>query len=813
MKTTITKIYYTLLLTLISLSATLAQSTTKVSGKLVNDQGAVIDYATVSLLKAKDSTVVKGTLTNDAGVYTFDNIKPGDYIVKATNVGYTKTASAVINLTADNGGISIPALVMHTNVKNLNAVNILSTKPLIERKIDRTVMNVENSILAAGNSALEILERAPGVSVDKDDNISLKGKQGVTVMINDKLTYLSSTQLATLLRSTDGTTIQSIEIITNPSAKYDAAGNSGIINIRLKKNKQSGTNGSINAGVSRSKNNKDNLSLNINHKEGNLNLFGTFSHGDIPRYRGMNLDRVTIDSTGKKTYFNQATQMPQVNHYNSYNAGADLDLTSNHTIGVVVSGYSTTEHDGNFNSTNISAQRGTVDSSLYTASTINQSYKNIAVNLNDRLKLDTLGQALSFDLDYSKFNNNTNADYNTDYFTANGSIQHAPQLLRNQTPSVIDIRSGKVDYTKPLNKSMKLEAGAKLSRVKTDNDLQAQKAVGGVYVNDTSRTNRFVYTEKINAAYVNLNKEYTNGSVQLGLRTEYTQSNGKLIGSTPVDRSYFDFFPSVFINQNFGKKNELGLSYSRRIDRPQYDNLNPFVYYLDPYTYSKGNSFLKPQYTNNFELNYTYNKTITVTLGYARTTDAITEIILTQGNKSFQTNDNLQVQNNYSINIYSPYTITSWWNGNFNFNGFYLGFKSNNINGGNIDNGQKAFVFRTTQYLLFSGFKGEITGDYHSSLTYGIYEIFPRYGISAAVGRSFANKKFNVKLGVDDIFNMRRNDIDSHLLGNDFSIRQKSDTRLVKLNFTYNFGNSTIKKRDHRTGAEDEAGRVSGNGN
>ncbi len=200
-------------------------------------------------------------------------------------------------------------------------------------------------------------------------------------------------------------------------------------------------------------------------------------------------------------------------------------------------------------------------------------------------------------------------------------------------------------------------------------------------------------------------------------------------------------------------------------------------------------------------------------MGYAKTTDAITEIILTQGNKSFQTNDNLQVQNNYSINIYSPYTITSWWNGNFNFNGFYLGFKSNNINGGNIDNGQKAFVFRTTQYLLFSGFKGEITGDYHSALTYGIYEIFPRYGISVAVGRSFASKKFNVKLGVDDIFNMRRNDIDSHLLGNDFSIRQKSDTRLVKLNFTYNFGNSKIKKRDHRTGAEDEAGRVSGNGN
>ncbi|MDB4927499.1 outer membrane beta-barrel family protein [Mucilaginibacter sp.] len=812
MKSITTKIYYTLLLTILGFSTAFAQtakSTITITGKLVGEQNTPIDYATVSLLKATDSTVVKGTLTNGDGVYSFDNITPGNYIVKGTTVGYNKVASAVFSVT--NARLAVPDLTMHPNVKSLNTVTITSSRPLIERKIDRTVMNVENSVLAAGNTAMEILERAPGVTVDKDDNISLKGKQGVTVMINDKLTYLSAAQLATLLRSTDGTTIQSIEIITNPSAKYDAAGNSGIINIKLKKNKQSGTNGSVNIGGGYSKHPRDNMSLNLNHKEGNLNLFGTFSHGDNPRYRDLDISRIITDNTGKHTYFDQLTQMSQTNHYNNYNTGADYDLTSKHIIGFVISGYSNTENDNNFTPTTIGAVSGVADSSLNTSSSIKQSYKNLAFNVNDRYKIDTLGQELSIDLDYSKFNNNSIAQYNTDYFLANGSKQHDPLLLRNQTPSTIEIYSGKADYAKPLTKTIKLEAGAKLSSVKTDNDLRAQKAlVDGTYINDTTRTNRFIYSEKIDAGYINLNKQFKNGSVQVGLRGEYTQSNGNLVGSTQVDRSYFNLFPSVFLNRTLDKKNEISLSYSRRIDRPGYGNLNPFIYYLDPYTFSKGNAFLKPQYTNNFEFDYTYNKTVNVSVGYSRTTDVITELILTQGNKSFQTNDNLQVQNSYNINIYSPYTITNWWTGSFNFNGFYLGFKSNGLYGGNVDNGRAAFVFRTTQTLLFGKFKAEISGNYNSSLTYGIYNIFPKYGIDAALSRSFANKKFNVKVGLDDIFNMRRNNISSNELTNNFIVRQKSDSRLLKLNITYNFGNSKIKKREHRGGAEDEKGRVGG---
>ncbi len=814
MKITIHNICYTLLLVAISCSVSFAQQAApaaKVSGALVNDQGKPLDYATVSLLRASDSTVVKGALSNDAGVYVFTNIKAGNYIVKASVVGYQKAVSKSFSVPANASQVTAPALNLHTGSTELKGVTITATKPLIERKIDRTVMNVENSVLAAGNTAMEILERAPGVTVDKDDNISLKGKQGVTVMINDKLTYLTAAQLATLLRSTDGNTIKSIEIITNPSAKYDAAGNSGIINIKLKKNTQSGTNGSITVGGAKSKYWRDNSSLNLNHKQGNLNVFTSLSRGDNKRGHDIGIDRIITDSLGNKTYFNQKSSLPSINHYNNYRLGADYDLTSKHTIGFVVSGYSNSEKDLNDNRTIIGKQFGVPDSSLRTTSDIRQTYKNFALNLNDRLKLDTSGQELSIDLDYSKFKNNSNAMYNTDYFLPDGSVQHAPQMLRNQTPSTISIYTGKADYTKPLTKTIKLEAGVKFSSVKTDNDLQAQIFSNGAYINDTTRTNRFIYTEKINAGYLNLNKQFKKFSVQLGLRAEQTRSTGNLIGSTPVKRSYLNLFPSVFINQTINDKNEVSFSYSRRIDRPGYDDLNPFIYYLDPYTYSQGNAFLNPQYTQNFELNYTYNKTINVSLGYSHTTDAITELILTEGKRSFETHQNLQTQTGYNVNINTPFTITKWWEGNVNATAFYLGFKSDTLAGQKFNDGQWAFQGRTTQTFKFAGYRFEVTGDYQSSLTYGIYKIRPRYSVDMGVSKSFMEKKFNIKASCDDIFNIRRNDLSSQVVNNNFVIKQKNDTRVMRLTFTYNFGNSSIKMRQHRSGADDEKGRVKGN--
>jgi iron complex outermembrane receptor protein len=818
MKSLTQKTYYILLLLLISTTALFAQDTktaAKVSGSLINENGKPMDYATVSLLKAQDSSVVKGALSNETGVYVFDNIHTGSYLIKATVVGYTKAVSKPFTVADGSATVAVPALTMQPGSQALNTVTITATKPLIEHKFDRTVMNVENSVLAAGNSAMEILERAPGVTVDKDDNISLKGKQGVTVMINDKLTYLSAAQLATLLRSTDGTTIQSIEIITNPSAKYDAAGNSGIINIKLKKNKQVGTNGSVTLGAGYGTYGKDNGTLSLNHKEGNLNVFGSFSHDDNQRFHQLDIKRVVTDSVGGKTYFDQKSFMPQTNHNNSYRFGADYDMGTKNTIGFLVNGYDNKEIDNNTNTTYIGTQPTVINSYQNTNSVIDQTYKNFAVNLNDKLLIDTSGQQLTVDLDYSKFNNNSDAQYNTYFFNPDGSTATTPPVfLRNQTPSTITIRTAKADYTLPINKTIKLETGIKLSDVKTDNNLQAQQQVNGAYVNDTTLTNRFIYTEKIDAAYINLNKTYKNTTVQAGVRAEYTSSTGDLVTSNEVvNRHYLNFFPSVFINHTINDKNELGVSYSRRIDRPGYDDLNPFVYYLDQYTYSKGNPFLNPQYTNHFELNYTWNKTINVSLGYSRTSDAITQILLTDpvSKATYQTNLNLQSQTNYNLSINSPFTITKWWTGNVNASAFYLGFKSDSLLGATLNRGKLAYQGNLTQtFQVAKDYKVEFMSMYQSSLTYGIFLVKPQYSNDFGISHSFDDKKASIKFSVSDIFNQRRNDVTSNYQTNDLDIKQKNESRIARLTLTYNFGNNKIKSREHESGADDLKNRVKG---
>jgi iron complex outermembrane receptor protein len=812
MKTHLLKIL-TIILCTGYLNTALAQSTNpaKIKGVLSDTQSKPVDYASVSLLNAKDSTTVIGTLSTEAGEYHFDNIKNGTYIVKATVVGYQNASSQPFTVSDSSKTILVPVLKMKASNRNLNTVVITATKPTIEHLADKTVINVAGSVLATGNTAMDILERAPGVTVDKDDNISLKGKQGVTVMINDKLTYLSAAQLATLLRSTDGGTIQSIELITNPSAKYDAAGNSGIINIKLKKNKMNGTNGSVSVTGGLGTYAKSSETFSINHKEGNLNVFGNFSRGDIPTARIININRVVTDSTGKPTYFKQSTFMPQINHYNNYSFGADYDSSPKNTFGFAVNGYFNQDDQGNTNNTNISSRpTGAPDSSQKTLSQINQSYKNYTIDLNDTYKIDTLGQELSFDVDYSKFNNNSNANYNT-FFSNPLNPTEIPLYLRQITPSTINIRVAKVDYTKNLTKSLKLEVGGKYSDVKTDNDLNATKKVNGAYVNDTTLTNRFIYDEKISAGYVNLTKTYKNTSVEVGLRGEYTQSKGDLVTQDSINqRKYFNLFPSAFLHHTFNDKNEVNLSYSRRIDRPDYSDLNPFVYYLDQYTYSEGNPFLRPQYTNNFELNYTYNKSYNLSLSYSHTMDAIQQIILTNDatKASYQTNLNISSQDAYNASISIPVTVTKWWSINFDATAFYLKFRSDTLSGGMLNRAKLAYVAKANQTFTFAGFKAELFANYQSPLTYGLYDIYARYNVDAGISHSFDNKKLNIKFSVSDIFNTQRNNLDINYQSDDLQIRQKSESRIARLSLTYNFGNSSIKKREHQNAMGEEGSRA-----
>jgi len=786
----------------------------KINGSVITEQGKPADYATVTLLRAKDSSVVKSSLTNEAGIYTIERVNAGTYIIKATLMGYNKAFSSPVAI-AVNAIIKVPVLQLAPATATLKAVSVTGTKPLIERKIDRTVMNVENSVLAAGNSAMEILERAPGVTVDKDDNISLKGKQGVTVMMDGKLTYLSSAQLANLLRSTDGNTIQSIEIITNPSAKYDAAGNSGIINIKLKKNKSAGTNGSLAATGGYGQNHKASTSLNMNHKNGNLNVFGNYSYSNSKRPQDINLNRA-VNQGSKTTYFDENTDILGSRSAHNYKLGADYDLSKTNTLGIQVTGYNSASNANTFNNTLISPDKINTSAVTTTNNRGSDRYNNITANVNNRLVLDTAGKELSMDADYSHFYNKQSNNYSNNYFYADGNTLRTNSLLRNSLPSKINIATFKADYTNPLGKTMKLEAGMKFSYVATNNDLRTDSILNNNWVTDAGRTNLYKYTENINAGYVNFSKSWKKTSLQAGLRAEQTNSKGDSKDIYDVrlinERHYLSWFPSVFVNQELSDKHSLGLNYSRRIDRPSYDDLNSFQQILNAYTYQQGNPNLKPQYTNSYELSYTYNKKYNATLGYSLTTDVMVEIPEQNGVNTFITRDNLAKQNNYSLNINAPFTITKWWSMNNNVTAFYLGFKTNTTKL-NLDNGQFAGNGNSINtFILSKTVKMEGTFNYQSPLTYGLFHIRSQYGLDAGISKSFAEKRANLKFSVSDVFNTRKQNLTVRQGNINFDVFQKNETRVARLTFTYNFGNSKIQARRHQSGADDEKSRVkSGN--
>ncbi|MGX5688440.1 TonB-dependent receptor domain-containing protein [Arcticibacter tournemirensis] len=812
MKTQTSKLLRLLALLTIFLSESAYAQSLQVTGTVADQNKKPLDYATVALLRAKDSSMVKTALTDAKGEFQFSSLKEGGYLISVTSIGYKKAVTRQFTLSGNVRVFHVEPIRLEAESRNLKEVTVTVQKPFIERKADKLIVNVENSAVSVGSTALEVLQKAPGVSLDKDDNIALKGRQGVLVMIDGKQTYMSNADLANLLRNMQSNEIESIEIINNPSAKYEASGKSGIINIKLKKNKNFGTNGTLTAGAGYGKRYKSNAGLSLNNRNKDVNLFGNYNYSNNKRYQDMQIDRIN-SGTQRDTYFYQWGDSERKNQNNNFKVGIDYFINKNNTIGALVTGYINNGGELYDNSTIIGATPGRTDSSVVTMNDGNYKYRNFSYNLNYKSVLDTNGQEFQVDLDYSNYNGSDNTLYDNMYYYSPSAANGVSELLRNKTPSDIHIYSVKADYTYPLKKGMKLEAGIKSSMVKTDNDFQFNRYLGSEWQNDPLRSNHFVYDENVNAAYLNFNTEINKTTIQAGLRAEQTNSKGNLVTTNyVVNRHYFNLFPSAVISHNFTDNNTLGLSYSRRINRPSYDALNPFEYYLDKYTYNQGNPFLKPEYTNAFELSYTFKKAYTAAIGYNITTDVITEVLLPNTEKEalYQTNQNLAKQISYNFTMSAPITFTKWWSSNNNVNVFYLGFRTPDLNGQKLDNGKTAFqIYSSQNFKIGKTTSLELNGNYQSSLIYGTLNIEPQYGIDLGISQSFYNKKANVKLAVNDAFNTQTQKISSAYPGLSYTLNQKHETQVVRLSLSYRFGKNEIKpSRNRSTGLDAEESRM-----
>lgn len=827
MKTTLS---FTILI-LLTWSSVFGQVLTRgtVGGQVGNAAGKPLEFTTMMLLKATDSTLVKGAISDAAGKYGFENVGAGRYMVMAQQLGYRKTYSAPFALDETHPATELPALTMADESKALTEVNVIAKKPFIEQQVDRTVVNVENSIVASGNTALEVLEKAPGVTIDRqNDQIQLKGKSGVIIYIDGKQTYLSQQEVSNLLKNTPSDNIATIEIITNPGSKYDAAGNSGIINIRMKKNRNFGTNGSFIVGTgygwvnnlsgARDDLPKFNTSLNVNNRSSKVNLFGNYSYVNRESAQSNELNR-TIPFNGRTTYFDQVSFRPNQFVGHSYKGGLDYFINPKSTIGVVVNGFSNDWRSNGVNSTLISNESRQITSNPVTQTNMGNRLQNVTGNLNYKYEFDGKGREWTADADYVRYTGQNSNNLSTSFYDPDGAVIRPKQDVRNGMPSTINILAFKTDYVHPLKKGGKVEAGLKSSFVNADNnsifDTLQQETKQWLF--DASRSNQFKYDENINAGYVNyagkLGKKL---KVQAGLRAEHTHSVGTSVTlNQRVERNYLNLFPTLFLSRQLDTNNVLNLSYSRRIDRPDYQNLNPFVYFLDPYTYQQGNPFLRPQYTNSVELTHVFKSAVSTTLGVSRTTDFInreTPRQIPERNTTYVTPENLGRMDNVNLTVSFPVPVTKWWRMQNNVSTYYQRYQTF-YSGVSYDVTILAYnLYTSNNFTLSKTLSAELSGWYNSASQYGFYRANPQGGFSLGVQKKLMEGKANLKLNVNDPFWLNQFNGRAVVQDINFRVRSRWESRRVNLTFTYRFGNQNVKSARQRSSATSaEQNRVGGN--
>jgi iron complex outermembrane recepter protein len=806
------KIIFTTLIftTLISMQST-AQGPGKISGKVTDGKKALASV-TISLLQAKDSSLVKADASNTAGEFEIPVVKVGDYLLSYTAVGFEKKYSPVYTI-SDGQTVTAATEALTVAAAKLQGVTVSSKKPMIEVKADKTVFNVEASINATGSNALELLQKSPGIQVDNNDNISMKGKTGVRVYVDGKMMQLDTKDLAAYLKSINSNDIEAIEMISNPSAKYDASGNAGIVNIRLKKNKKFGTNGSVNLGFVQGVTPKGNGSVNLNYRDKKINVFGN-AGGNI----GLNQNKLDLYRIQKDTIYDQHSTNISDDKSINVKAGADFFVNNNNTIGfLATTNFSNTAWGSNGNTNIYYNPTGAFVKKLQAVNTVPGNRTNANFNINYRYT-DTSGTEVNFDADYGLFRGTGRSYQPNNYFGISNNFLYSV-INRNYTPTDIDIYTAKIDVEQKLGKG-KLGYGAKVAVVTTKNTFDFFNEVGGIPVKQLDRSNSFTYKENVNAGYINYQRQLNEKwSLQTGLRLEQTNSDGKLTradgleqADNRVKRSYINPFPSAAVTWNINQKHSLNLTYSRRIDRPTYQDLNPFENKLDELTYEKGNAFLRPQYTDNVELTHTFMGFINTTAGYSYVKDYATQATDTTANATFVQQKNLARQQILSFNIGSPTPIKKWWNGYVN-----LWYNYQLFNGFIGENKVKETVPTYGAYLqqnfsLGKDYSTEISGWFNGpSVWGGTWKTKPQGGVDVGVQKQLLKNQATIKISATDIFLTSPWKATSDFGGLYIRGGGNWESRTLRLTFSWRFGSNQIKNsRERKTGLESEAKRIKG---
>lgn len=778
----------------------------RLSGRLTDSREQGIPFAGVLLLQLPDSLSVGTAISDTAGRFQLTAPAKGNYLLRVSNMGYRPFTSAMFRVSGATS--ELPPFILTEDQRVLNAVQINGSRPTVEHQMDRTVLRVENSVLAEGTTALDLLGKMPGVTVDDNGSVTLKGRPGTLVMINGKPTYLSGNQLANLLRGTASGNIAHIELMSNPSSRYDAAGKGGIINIVMKKNTRKDLNGNLNLNGGAGRAGRWGAGSSLNYRSGKVNIFGAYS---------FLYEDVKNEHDGERR-FGEAPTLRTIQHSSEtgrlrghdFRAGMDVTADEKNTIGFLVSG-NIGQYPADQQTSNVMTDGSghPVLRDARTQTTGKERWRDLLYNLNYLHAFNDKGHQITVDADYVSHYSKMEQQLDTRYFE-HGSELPGSSFRRGDIPSHNNIYVLKTDYTLPWGKAGKLEAGWKGSFVRTENNLKYDTLMNGAFVPDFSASNHFIYKEQIQAGYLNLRQVYGKFSIQLGVRGEYTHTEGhQLTTDSLVARSYFKLFPSVFLSHTFDEQHKLQLSYSRRIERPGYWDLNPFRVYADPFNYEEGNPYLLPAIANTVELGYSFLSDYHAAITYSRTGDVISSVVGQSPDVAvlYSRPENLASFTNYGMSLTATTEFTSWWKGtqfaNLYYNQFTTRGKEKEVRQG------ASFTFDSQNtFSIASGWKAELNGLFRSAEVSGVFTNKAYYMISAGAQREVLKGKGNVKLIVNDIFRSRQLREWADYNGIYTFTHHRHDTRTAMLSFSYRFGGAGVQKERRSTGSEELKGRL-----
>jgi len=784
-----------------------------IKGSVNDENRQPLPSVVIRLKKLPDTLVFKAVTTDTSGNFIFRMLPAGKYNLEADLLGYNPGIKTGLVIGPADSVVAIGLIALTPTLKMLSGVTITARAPLIEKQIDKTVVNVDQNIANTGTNTWEVLKKLPGVQVSPDGQVTLNGKSGVNVIIDGKTTYLSADDLANLLTNTPASDIQKIEIMTNPPAKYDAEGTGGIINIIKKKNSKNGLNGSLTESFGRGHFSRYNNSLVLNYKTAQYNLYLNNSYG---YNKGFGVNDVTSDiMNGSALSTEQVSTNTGVTINKAYNSSLGLDLyLSKKTTLTLTGNLSDRGYNNNLTSvmTLADSNRNKTGSERFSALNADKPF-NFTTGVGVMHKPDTTGRQWSADIDYSDYKYRPGQYNTTINYDAPGNFLGQDNVFIDELRT-LHIFGARVDYVQPLPGKGKIETGIKSSYVKTNNNSTYYNQLGGQNLIDSAQSDYNINSENINAAYVNFNRQYQKLTIQAGLRAEQSVMKGQqLFTNASVDQNYFGLFPTVFLNYNLNDQNTLNFQFGRRVDRPDYHELVPFRRPLSPTIYFEGNPNLKPDMNWHSELGWSWQHTLFITAAYDIDRNYLRTLYYLDSNKTTITRmpTNVQGAHSWNVNISYNKDLAKWFTTNTTltvyqnlFNGIADGFSLDDPGFPSVD-----FVtnnsFRCSDKLSL-----EADFEYESKRQF-VGTVFSAYStLSLALKQKLFHDQGSITINANDVFNSENRRATDHYLNLNQYGYSHFYSRAVIITFSYRFGNSKILNAQRKSGSEDEQHRAGG---